>query len=206
MLPCQGHCICPTLTGTTSWSVGSYLNVLICTKWRAVLGSERCCENEYHTEDSVGFICWCLQWMYFENENHDVLAQYDEYYLFWDKWKKPFILRQSDLVCCFYKRRLCFQKDQLKLDERCWERQNFTYVELYLMTRFCALTGDDKGSSSNLQACSKQHGLKEPLVGKWNLSSRLELSSDSPETLVKLFLHLQNREGTVFPWDSNGST
>jgi hypothetical protein len=25
----------------------------------------------------------------FEDENHDVLAQYDEYHLFWDKCKNP---------------------------------------------------------------------------------------------------------------------
>lgn len=69
---------------------------------------------------------------YFEDENHYVLALSDEYHLFWDKCKNP--LRHLDLVCCFYKCRLRFQKDPDEtLDERCRERHDFA----------CGITLDD---------------------------------------------------------------
>lgn len=148
--------------------------------WRTVLGIERCFESHGHTDVSRGgLICWCWQSTLKMKITMSLFSTMNTIYS--GISEKSLILRQ----CCFYKCRLCLHKDKMKLQTR--EMQSVTKFHtcgITLNGSVCVLMWDDESSSPNLQVFSKHWGLKGQLVGKWNLSPRLELLSNSPGTLV----------------------
>lgn len=70
--------------------------------------------SEHHAEDS-GRLNLLMLAEYFENENHDVLAQYDEYHLFLDMYKVTYF-EIFKLVCCVYKMQVVIlQEEKIKI-------------------------------------------------------------------------------------------